>query len=84
MVIGDRWDNCPKKLLKDIMGCIEIRQPVAVVTCSLDCRIHLWDLLTGAKLGSLNPRHTSGVRCLDYAAEFGDTIISTGHEVYSH
>eukprot|EP01022_Parablepharisma_sp_SALTPOND_P001157 TRINITY_DN105701_c0_g1_i1.p2 TRINITY_DN105701_c0_g1~~TRINITY_DN105701_c0_g1_i1.p2 ORF type:complete len:538 (-),score=58.24 TRINITY_DN105701_c0_g1_i1:2394-4007(-) len=64
-----------------IMDCIELRQPVAIATCSLDQTIKIWDLATGEKLGSLKPKHSSGVRCLDYTPEFGGSIISTGHEV---
>eukprot|EP00826_Nyctotherus_ovalis_P020965 TRINITY_DN16679_c0_g1_i1.p1 TRINITY_DN16679_c0_g1~~TRINITY_DN16679_c0_g1_i1.p1 ORF type:complete len:407 (-),score=87.34 TRINITY_DN16679_c0_g1_i1:40-1260(-) len=55
-----------------IMHCIEILRPPAIMTCSLDHHIRLWDLSTGERIGSLQPEHKSGVRYLDYMPSCND------------
>ncbi len=62
------------------MDAVELKTPNAVVTCSLDHSIKAWDLFTGTKLGSFSPKHSTGVRCLDYTSAFTGYIISVGHE----
>ena len=63
-----------------IMDAVELKTPNAIVTCSLDHTIKAWDLSNGSKLGSFHPKHTTGVRCLDYTPDFSGYIISVGHE----
>jgi WD40 repeat protein len=63
-----------------IMDMVEIQSPISVATCSLDRTIKMWDLGTGQKLGRLDPKHMSGVRCLDYTPDFSGSIVSVGHE----
>ncbi len=63
-----------------IMDLVEIASPISIATCSLDHKIKLWDLSTGAKLGTLEPPHLTGVRCLDYIPDFSGSIVSVGHE----
>ena len=63
-----------------IMDAVELKSPNAIVTCSLDRCIRMWDLATGNKMGSFKPKHAKGVRCLDYTPEYSGYIISVGHE----
>ncbi len=65
-----------------IMDMVELRLPPAIATCSLDQTIKIWNLSSGELLGSLKPKHLSGVRTLDYTTEFSGYIISVGHENY--
>jgi len=65
-----------------IMDCVELRLPPAIATCSLDQSIRIWDLHSGTRLGTLKPKHLSGVRSLDYTPDFSGSIISVGHENY--
>lgn len=65
-----------------IMDMVELRLPPAIATCSLDQSIKIWNLSSGELLGSLKPKHLSGVRTLDYTTEFSGFIISVGHENY--
>eukprot|EP01022_Parablepharisma_sp_SALTPOND_P033267 TRINITY_DN88388_c0_g1_i1.p1 TRINITY_DN88388_c0_g1~~TRINITY_DN88388_c0_g1_i1.p1 ORF type:complete len:1327 (-),score=132.42 TRINITY_DN88388_c0_g1_i1:797-4777(-) len=63
-----------------IMDCIELLNPLVIVTCSLDRAIRAWDPLSGSKLGSFYPKHSTGVRALDYISDFPGYIVSIGHE----
>jgi len=63
-----------------IMDCVELFSPASIVTCSLDRAIRAWDSETGVKLGSFKPKHTTGVRSLDYTPDFTGYILSVGHE----
>jgi len=63
-----------------IMDLVEIVSRSAIVTCSLDHKIKLWDLFNGTKIGSLKPKHKSGVRGLDYTPDFSGVLISIAHE----
>lgn len=63
-----------------IMDLVEIMSRSAVVTCSLDRSIKLWDLFNGTKMGSLKPKHSAGVRGLDYTPDFSGVLVSVAHE----
>ena len=66
----------------DITDCIEINNPPVIVTCSIDHKIKLWDIINGCKIGSLKPKDTAGVRHIDYTDCFGNLIISTTYETF--
>ena len=63
-----------------IMDIVEVTSRGAAATCSFDCRIRIWDLLTGTKIGSLKPYHQTGIKGLDYTPDFGSLIISIACE----
>ena len=63
-----------------IMDAVELRVPLSIATCSLDQNIKIWDMFTGKPLGSLLPKHLSGVRTLDYTPYYSGSIISVGYE----
>jgi WD40 repeat protein len=48
----------------------------------LDQTIKLWDLFLGRQVGTLKPKHISGVRSLEYTPEYSGTIVSVAHENY--
>eukprot|EP00826_Nyctotherus_ovalis_P044173 TRINITY_DN4756_c0_g1_i6.p1 TRINITY_DN4756_c0_g1~~TRINITY_DN4756_c0_g1_i6.p1 ORF type:complete len:525 (-),score=156.78 TRINITY_DN4756_c0_g1_i6:79-1653(-) len=63
-----------------VMDAVELQAPLSVATCSLDKSIVVWDLHAGKALGVLSPKHITGVRTLDYTADYTGSMISVGHE----
>lgn len=63
-----------------IMGVKELASRAAVATCALDRKVRIWDLCTGSKIGSLKPKHCTGVRSLDCTSHSSNLLISAGYE----
>lgn len=71
---------CFQKHSQSILDAVEIKIPFCIATASLDSNIYLWDLTEKKNIGSLNGKHSRGVRSIDYNSEYGGNIVSVGYE----
>ena len=75
----------PLKLHSDLVSdLIEIDNPFAIVTGSLDRSIVMYDLKNGEVLKRFSRQHNTGVTHLKYVKNFGGLIVSTGFEVFAN
>jgi len=63
----------------ELMDVIELENPFAVATASMDTTIRIYSLVDKKEV-SVYREHRKGVRCLTYNPNFGGVLVSAGYE----